>query len=914
MEDAAAFSRLLWRHWLPRGVRQTIGRCAPDAERLFVFLAAAHDLGKAIPAFQLGRSFKTEDIRLAEEPVRAAGLTCKPLTDPKKIPHGLASQLIAEKHGLPRSLAVVLGGHHGVPPSLTTLQEAPAYPRNLGWKDPAWLSVQDEFWGYAFGLAGLSFAELKDLKLTPAAQMILTGLVIMTDWLVSDGKLFPQVWDDAQRQSAAERAKAAWERLQLPPCWEALDADTLAGFDLYTERFGFSPRAVQKAVADTVAAAENLGIVIIEAPMGEGKTEAALVAAELLASKTGRGGVYFGLPTQATSDGIFPRMLDWIHKIDVAGDVHSIVLAHGKSRFNEQYKGVHAFDPHVNDDSGDSDDNVIVHEWFRGRKKSLLADFAVGTVDQILMCGLKRKHLALRHLGLANKVVIIDECHAYDAYMNSYLFKALGWLGAYGVPVVVLSATLPADTRRRLTQAYLCRQDLEPGAWAESRAYPLVTYTDGDAVHQAEVPPGDRNVRVALSRLDDDAIADKLDELLIDGGCAAVVVNTVKRAQAFARALAERFGDETVLLLHARFLAGERALRENRLRQMLGRDGASRPPRLIVVGTQVIEQSLDLDFDVLFSDICPMDLLLQRMGRLQRHERERLPLLRQARCFVLGIGDSGFDSGAEAIYGKFMLMRTAAILPDSIVLPRDIPELVQTAYGPDSLGLASSEYEAARKAHDDLIVEKEYKAKAFQVRDCYTKSDLVGLLDTSISDASGKRGEAAVRDAGESIEVIVIQRRGDGRLYTLPFLAEFGGAELPRTVIAASEPQSAPALSVIAASEPQSAPMCTVIAASEPQSAPTLSGITEELAGFVAGCTVKLPPALATPWNIDKTIGALEESNKGLPNDWQNSPWLKDELFLVLDEDNAAVLNGYKLTYDRELGLIAERIQKGCEE
>jgi CRISPR-associated endonuclease/helicase Cas3 len=873
MEDAAAFSRMLWRRWLPRGARRMIGRCAPDAERIFVFLAAAHDIGKATPAFQLGRLFKTEDIRLAEEPVRAAGLMCRRLTEPKKIPHGLASQLIAEAHKLPRSLAVVLGGHHGAPPSLTAVQDAPAYPNNLGWKDPAWLGVQDEFFGYALTLTGLSLADLKDLKLTQTAQMILTGLVIMTDWFVSDGALFPQAWDDALRESAAERAEAAWEYLQLPPCWEALDADTLAGFDLYTERFGFTPRAVQKMVAETVAAAEDPGIVIIEAPMGEGKTEAALIAAELLASKTGRGGVFFALPTQATSDGMFPRMLDWIKSIDLEGDAHSIVLAHGKSRFNERYQGIRALNPHVNEASGDSDDNIIVHEWFTGRKKGMLADFAVGTVDQILLCGLKRKHLALRHLGLANKVVVIDECHAYDAYMNSYLFKALGWLGAYGVPVVVLSATLPADTRQRLVAAYLCGRDVESGAWAESRAYPLVTYTDGDAIHQAEVPPGDRNIRVALSRLGGDVsadqivgqIADKLDELLIDGGCAAVVANTVKRAQTFARTLAERFGDETVLLLHARFLANERVLREDKLREMLGRDGTCRPHRLIVVGTQVIEQSLDLDFDVLFSDICPMDLLLQRMGRLHRHERARPALLRQAQCFVLGIGDGGFADGADAVYGKYMLLRTAALLPDSIVLPHDIPELVQTAYSSDSLGLAGAEYETAKKAHEDLIAKKESKAGAFQVRDCYTKSDLVGLLDTSISDASGKRGEAAVRDAGDSIEVIVIQERG-GRLYTLPFLAEFGGAELPR------------------------------------------SGITEALAGFVAGCTVKLPPALATPWNTDKTIDALEESNQGLPGDWQNSPWLKDELFLVLDEDNTAALNGHKLTYDRELGLIAERM------
>ena len=164
--------------------------------------------------------------------------------------------------------------------------------------------------------------------------------------------------------------------------------------------------------------------------MGAGKTEAALVCAEILAAKTKRTGVFFALPTQATSDGIFPRLLDWIKNLDT-DSVHAIELAHGKAQFNEDYQALRLFggDANVGEDE---DDGVIVHQWFGGPKKTLLADFVAGTIDQLLLAALKQKHVMLRHLGLAGKVVVIDECHAYDAYMGQYLYRALNWLGVPG--------------------------------------------------------------------------------------------------------------------------------------------------------------------------------------------------------------------------------------------------------------------------------------------------------------------------------------------------------------------------------------------------------------------------------------------------------------------------------------------------
>jgi group II intron reverse transcriptase/maturase len=212
---------------------------------------------------------------------------------------------------------------------------------------------------------------------------------------------------------------------------------------------------------------------------------------------------------------------------------HSINLAHGKAQFNSDLKKLRIFEGEgdVSDDDGEGEGHMFfAHQWFNGRKKSMLADFVAGTIDQLLLMALKQKHVMLRHLGLAGKVVIIDECHAYDAYMSQYLKMALSWLGAYGAPVVVLSATLPSDKRRELIGAYLGDDGIS-GDWAKSRAYPLITYTDGTAVRYMEVADTDKKSRVvAISRLATEDIADMLENMLSDGGYAGVIMDTVGRA------------------------------------------------------------------------------------------------------------------------------------------------------------------------------------------------------------------------------------------------------------------------------------------------------------------------------------------------------------------------------------------------
>ena len=819
MSDAAEIARLLWREWLPDGLRallgETLGLGRALAERLVIFLAAAHDLGKATPAFQF-QPPRLGQATLAEIQSRLLDRGLKPPKRWERFSHALASQAIVERFtapgaAAPHELGLILGGHHGRPASAEEwgryISQPGPHARLTGFQDKAWLRLQEELYHHALALAGWNFFPWPRPKV--AAQVILSALVIMADWISSGSELLPLFEpDSASARRPSEDVPVAWARLGLPPRVEVLSEEQYTRFDLYHDRFGLSgsrrPRPAQVKALEIALAVETPGLLIIEAPMGEGKTEAALVAAEIFAAKTGRGGLYFALPTQATSDGLFGRLAAWAGKAGCYGGRRSLKLAHGKSRFNEEYRGYHLAKPNVGE-NGDKEENLIVHSWFEGRKKSLLADFVIGTVDHVLMGALRQNHLALRHLGLAGKVVVIDECHAYDAYMNSHLHRVLGWLGLYGAPVILLSATLPAGARRELVNAYLrqeepCHDPLAgPSeaiaalpAWATAGEYPLLTYTDGRDVKTVCPESSGRTLKIEVTRLPpgdaDEILVDRLADLLSGGGCAGLVFNTVSKAQRLAARLAETFGGD-VRLFHSRFLAPDRAAKENELREML-KPGGRRPKRLIVVGTQVLEQSLDVDFDLLVTDICPLDLLLQRLGRLHRFPRvDRPAKLAAAQVLVGGLEKDGFELGTKKVYGLYHLLNAVRLLPDSLTLPDDVPRLVQAAYDfdrpPDSPQRAEEregaleEYREAKRRYDEKREKKRREATNFQIAKPADCLSLKGWLSTGVDDPAGRRASATARDGAEGLEVILLQRRGGG-FCTLSGREKISGQAIPQ--------------------------------------------------------------------------------------------------------------------------------------
>lgn len=890
-EDSVAVAEYLWNHWVSKGVQRKIIHGVGDesiAERLFIFLAAVHDLGKATPVFQAktARPLCRELDERIEERLRMNGLSLPPhheFRHSSKSPHALATQLLLEQAGCNRNVSVVLGAHHGKPPSTGSLTNSSIAAYGFNYyvdqkSKPAWTSVQLELIEWALRIAG--FSSIEDLPHpTMESQVLLSGLLVMTDWIASNETFFPYlpVEETNIGTNDRQRIQYAMNGLALPPPWEA--ENTWMNSDLCKERFGFSPNPLQEAIAKIAGQVEKPGILVMEAPMGVGKTEAALVCAEIFAYKTGREGVFFALPTQATSDGIFTRLKQWVKQLDF--EQHTINLAHGKAQFNEEFQALKSFEGSTNIGM-DEESGPIAHEWFQGQKKSILSDFVVGTIDQLLLSALRQKHLMLRHLGLAGKVVIIDECHAYDAYMSQYLNRALNWLGSYDVPVIVLSATLPAEKRQSVVDAYLGRDYLpkkqsdplagtpenveETPSWVLSRDYPLITYTNGAEVKQSNVPGNEREKSISINHVSEEHLITLLREQLVDGGCAGVLVNTVKRSQEISRMLREAFGEDVVELLHSRFLATDRAEKERKLLDELGKPSLSsgRPNLRIIVGTQVLEQSLDIDFDVMITDLCPMDLLLQRIGRLHRHDRVRPAKLSEARCFILEDATNEFSPASEVIYGAYLLMRTKAYLPEKLTLPKDIPSLVQGVYNDEEeLCIEQESYMKHRIRWKHLLADKAKRANDFRIGPVWKdgRQTMTGWIDTDVSE---HRSEATVRDTDESIEVLLVQQKKNHSVHFLPWVEE--GRE-----IILHEP---------------------------------LDPLTAKI---LARQRIRLPNILCAYGRIDQTIRELEEKNQLYLTQWQQSSWLKGELALVLDESLTAKLGDYRLCYHHQDGLDYEK-------
>lgn len=895
LRDTAGIMKKLAAEWVPESVFKAAKLEREKFSAAAVFLAATHDIGKATSYFQ---SVITGSCAGKYEEITGGGFAVnKAYRAAGKTPHAFAGQWILQSDTLGfevhESLAMVVGAHHGKPIGADSIMGEPdlvqLYPINFFgnekseetkslWKE-AWCDILDQ----ALELAGLnSVNELPVLTLE--AQVLLSGLLIMADWIASNTAFFPLIPLDSYGDESLypARIRNGWALAAFPEGWHS--EVNIMDEGEFEERFGFPPNEVQACMLEKVNQARNPGIFVLEAQMGIGKTEAALGAAEVLASRKQEGGIFYGLPTQATSNGLFKRLYEWGVKVS-RETVNAIRLAHGAAEFNEEYhKLIMKGRAHVEDD-GQGDGGMEVNPWFQGNKRALLADFCIGTVDQFLMASLRRKHFMLRHLGLVGKVVVIDECHAYDAYMNEYLERSLQWMAAYGVPVILLSATLPFERRKALVECYVKAYSryylkkkkpeityLQSG-WEKNTAYPLLTWTDGEVVAQAVIGQSIPDKTVGINRVDDvPGMVRMLDERLQEGGCACIIANTVKAAQRIYEECRKGLENVSLLLYHAQFTMPDRYKKEQELLEKMGKNSRDADRnRFILIGTQVLEQSLDYDADIMVTQLCPMDLLLQRMGRLHRHERDgraenysRPERLQNPECIILREDGEAYDAGTGAVYGGYLLMRTQQILPGEIKIPGDISALVQRAYDDkDDLGLNEEPYLDAREQYRDRLKGKGQEAKKYLLEKPATKI-MQGMLD-NLEGSSDKMAEAGVRDAASSIEVLLMKKGGEGEIL---FPEEY--TENASGLSAMEVPDSA-------------------------------------RGRRIAMQRLKLPHVFCADWSRDKTIRELEEKNRRELPEWQLSPWLQGELILLLDQENRGELNGYTLKYSLEKGLEYER-------
>ena len=882
--DTAGIMEKLAQKRLPESISDYLCAECGGREKLFStlkFCALVHDIGKLTIVFQ-SRIYDAVDFSpfavCVELPKSSS------LVNASDTPHALASEAILLKHGCPKGVASIAGAHHGRPSALADVCDqisgACTAVENFYGKRGKYRQLFEVLWKewIDFSLECAGFSELSDLPdMAVPAQVVISGMLVTADWIASNTTYFPLISADQKGEFGdyPKRIENAWTTIGFPNMWESKARFGLDD-EAFKERFGFLPNPTQADIISTATDAESSGIYIIEAPMGLGKTEAALALSEILAARAGAGGMFFGMPTQATSNGIFPRLEKWAGGLaEDEQTLLAIKLAHGNAALNEDYRELFAGHSNLNIES---DSGLIVHDWFSGRKQTLLSDFVIGTVDQLLMAALKQKHVMLKHFGLSGKVVVVDECHAYDAYMSQYLDMAIKWLGIYKVPVIILSATLPEKRRAELIEAYADSEKhrakhteahvdkkTADEAWKHSLAYPLLTYTENNTVKQKALAFDGENKEVSVRRIIRDEVAATAGYAVERGGCVGVIVNTVRKAQEIAAELQSAFPKAEVIIMHAQFIMTDRAKREEQILKRVGKHSTPESRRgLIIVGTQVLEQSLDLDFDLMITELCPMDLLLQRTGRLHRHNRVRPQGLETASCFVLDETDDSFDSGSAAIYGEWLLMRTRALLPNKLTIPSDIPLLVQQTYDETNNEMLGELTEGMKKAQEENKLrtgKKRRSAENYLISKPSNKKGkcLDGWLDNDIKPNNEQTGEKAVRDGDPSVDVIALMRDREGLIRII--------ADKPETIIPADRPPS------------------------------------REEALLIARQKLRLPGFFGRRWKIDDTIEQLEAETQNVFSAWQDSALLKEEVVLLFDEDLNADLAGVQLHYDIKTGL-----------
>ncbi|MFF9870190.1 CRISPR-associated helicase Cas3' [Streptomyces sp. NPDC013953] len=894
MLDTAAVAELMFDRYLAPATRNMLDRVSGgNGRRFFAWVCGIHDCGKATPAFQRKSSHAAAALAAAGLGWRASAVTADVSREWSHDKAGaFLLRLALKKSGRWERRHVdwvspLVSGHHGTLRGATQKDITHAHGDAHG-KTPEWKQTQalvvDVF---TAALGYESLAEVQPVAVPARAeQLAVLGLVVMADWIASDSTRFPGIPDLAHVSlaGARKRATAAWRRGHLGGGFRALQPTN--GADLVKLRFGHDARASQALALDVVRAMPAPGLVFIEAPMGEGKTKTALVAAEVLAQKFGLSGVFVGMPTQATADPMFTNVRAWAAATE-AGSEDDVVLLHGKRAFNPEWRAIQSGDwttadarfRSVQEDAPDSCCNRQgPADWFLGPKRGLLAHLTVGTVDQLLYAATRTRHVMLRTAGLAGKVVILDEVHACDVYMSQFLKEALYWLGQARVPVLLLSATLPPAQRASLADAYMsgAAGTADKVELPSPAGYPNVTAVwpgmSAPVIAHAPTWREDLPVKVCVlpeppaskhgpgedRRIEEPVVA-LLTRELADGGVALVIRNTVHRAQRTYRELAATFPDDRVIL-HGRLTTRARADRTESLLAQLGPSSTPRPGRLILVATQVAEQSFDIDADLIVTDLAPIDLLLQRIGRVHRHTATKRPAhLHQPTVYVTALrprldAPPAIDPGAEAVYGRHLLMRTAASVleaerGDGWAIPSQVPSLVAAVYGDDDL-VPDAWAAAADKARADWHTKEDERRQAavpFLLARPGERAlpHLDGLHYAATEADTEEHLAATVRDGDMAIEVVLVVQDAAG-YRTLDGQRLGPGGTLH-------------------------------------------DGLLETLAGDM----MRLPQRLT---------GAALESLSPLPG-WTAHAWLRNARALVLSPSLTGAIGEYAVSYSPEIGL-----------
>jgi CRISPR-associated endonuclease/helicase Cas3 len=780
MIDAAAVVKCLWGECLSPAYKNQLATSfqmsTDEMGKLLMFWVALHDIGKASPDFQKKNGLRRKVLEEQRFDFPSSKYTIEGF-------HATSTTLILRRifadgfFNIPRKfridLANALGGHHGDFPNNSLLMSRGIEKYLVG--SDIWQETQAIIYSALFDLFDVKQPHSYPERNAPTnpIYMLLAGLTTTADWIASNEEFFPYVNAVLPPADYFELAEKQAQLALTALGWYGWKSGGIPA--TFKEIFPqFTPNALQQAVIKITPELVSPFLLIIEAPTGSGKTEAAFYLADTILQREQKAGIYIAMPTQATSNQMFSRTANFLaHRY--ADHQLNLHLVHGASLLTSRDN---KFKPNnIYSDEKPIVSNIHSHAWFLPRKRTLLAPFGVGTVDQTFLSVLKSRHFFLRLFGLSHKILIFDEVHAYDVYMSEIFKTLLHWLHAVGTSVIILSATLPHHTRLEFIQAFGGDQ-----VNMDSIEFPRLSLVSEG---QSQVISGgqfsSRTIQLDWIDKDISSITQTLRDKLSEGGCAVVLCNRVLRSQDVYDAVVEVFKEEDaeIILFHGRFPLCWREDIESRVLSFFGKDNSHRPHRAIVIATQVIEQSLDLDFDLMITDLAPVDLLIQRIGRLHRHNNSSTPPtrpenLKHPLCIIsspnLDNDASTPDFSADSyIYSSYILYRTLLALEgrQSLFLPHETDGLIEAVYSLERpFSIKDSAWESLKNQQSEMLKKHAESARnAHNYLIPLSTASFLGSLSTSLSDdlqgLSRRVLRAPTREIDPSIEIVCLVKSED---------------------------------------------------------------------------------------------------------------------------------------------------------
>ena len=627
-----------------------------------VFICAIHDIGKIHPTFQ-GRDEETLEM-LRQENLNQMSFDTR--FRHEQYGANIFDRLSVEDVDIKNSdiIAQIIRMHHQKEQKKNS--DIDIIKIDDKEKAKKWRHIQNEIYDYiknVFRFDNLNLIN-KDINKSElfVVQNAILGIMITADWIASNSYVF----DNQQYENVDEFLESRKTQALKFLNNEGLIRQQIPVMQDFRSAFGFNGRPVQNDV-EKIVHKNDIKCMLIESDCGSGKTEAALYAAAVLGNRSGLSGIYMGLPTGVSAEAIQDRVDEFL----TSRGMRNTKLYTSKSMLLRE-----------------PDKKPI---WTDMSRQRLLAASAVGTVDQVMTAARLVRFESVRMDGLASKVLIIDEIHAYDAYMLAVIKDLLKICGELDVPVIMLSATLPISTKNDLLGV------LGDGDIELHNGYPVISYVTKDGMvheHVSHQYMPDKKISCELLPIlnDNDKIARYAVDAIKDGGCECVIMNTVTDAICvYDKIKKNKKNDCKIILYHSRMTINVRDKTSRKILAMCGKDRTKRPERVIIVGTQVLEQSLDIDVDYMITAICPIDLLFQRIGRYHRHGdagtiREHVVVANTVQVLIPATLSS--YGGTEYVYEKCYLDATIDAINEHnghLLIPSGMPDMINYVYSHASI-------------------------------------------------------------------------------------------------------------------------------------------------------------------------------------------------------------------------------------